>query len=297
MISKINWKRYYRFDTKINEVEDRTHEFKNHWFITQAQIKRGGFRLHPITTVICGFLNQGLGGTIYLGIRDSGQVTGLSLTPNEMDHLSLSVGDALERFNPVVTPGLVTVVFLPILNHQDAYSPKATIIRKREYYEKMRSDSKDDDINPHEINGDSSNCWCGKEAAVMKNNGVAIPSWIVEIKVNKHSGFESDIQDEMSDVPKMKYHLAFEDECGQAFLRHDAVNRRMHPFDISRHINDQTRSHYEAIRDDLKKEIDDELATMDLPNKLKNLCAPEIAGSLRKQLGRPILSDVQRMLS
>ena len=65
MSSKISWKRYYRLDTKINEVEDRTHEFKNHWFITQAQIKRGGFRLHPITTVICGFLNQGLGYGFY----------------------------------------------------------------------------------------------------------------------------------------------------------------------------------------------------------------------------------------
>jgi len=297
MRSKVSWRRYYRLDTKINEVEDRTHEFKNHWFITQAQIKRGGFRLHPITTVICGFLNQGLGGRIYLGIRDSGQVSGLSLTPNQMDHLFVSVGDALERFHPVVSPGLVSVTFLPILDAHEAFSPKASIIRKREYYEKMRNDSKDDELNPHEVNGDAANCWCGKEAVVLKNNGVTIPSWIVEIKVEKHSGFESDIEDEMTDVPKMKYHLAYEDECGQAFLRHDAVNRRMHPFDISRHINDQTRSHYEKIRDDLKKEIDDELAKIDLPNKLENLHMPEIAGSLRKQLGRPILSDVQRMLS
>ena len=45
-----------------------------------------------------------------------------------------------------------------------------------------------------------------------------IPSWIVEIKVEKHGGFESDIEDEMTDVPKMKYHLAYEDECGQLLV-------------------------------------------------------------------------------
>ena len=163
-----------------------------------------------------------------------------------MDHLSVSVGDALERFNPVVTPDLVTIVFHPIIDAQDACSRKASIICKREYYEKMRSDSKDDELNPHEVNGDSANCWCGKEAVVLKNNGVAIPSWIVEIKVEKHGGFESDIEDEMTDVPKMKYHLAYEDECGQAFLRHDAVNRRMHPFDISRQGFFRKKSFFDA---------------------------------------------------
>ncbi|CAG5090033.1 Oidioi.mRNA.OKI2018_I69.PAR.g12440.t1.cds [Oikopleura dioica] len=161
----------------------------------------------------------------------------------------------------------------------------------------MKNDTKEDDFNPHEINGESSNCWCGKEAVVLQNNGEEIPNWIVEIEVVQHEGFETDIEDSMTDVPKMKYHLKYEDEEKQAFLRHDAVNRRMFPFDISRHINDQVRNHYEKIRDDLKKELHEELAKKGLPNKLEHLAPVEIEGTMRKQLGRPILSDVQRMLS
>ena len=64
-----------------------------------------------------------------------------------------------------------------------------------------------------------------------------------------------------------------------------------------RHINDQVRNHYEKIRDDLKKELHEELAKKGLPNKLEHLAPVEIEGTMRKQLGRPILSDVQRMLS
>ena len=169
-----------------------------------------------------------------MGIRDSGQVHGLSLTPNQMDHLSVSVFDALERFNPVVRPGLVSVRFLPIISREEAVSAKASITSKRKDFHKMKNDTKEDDFNPHEINGESSNCWCGKEAVVLQNNGEEIPNWIVEIEVAQHEGFETDIEDSMTDVPKMKYHLKYEDEEKQAFLRHDAVNRRMFPFDISR---------------------------------------------------------------
>ena len=59
------------------------------------------------------------GGTVYLGIHDSGNVFGLRLTLAQIDHLHGSITDTTSRFRPRVNPGLVKVNFVPVLKRVD----------------------------------------------------------------------------------------------------------------------------------------------------------------------------------
>ena len=70
--------------------------------------------LKTISQTICGFLNQGQGGMVLLGIHDSGQVRGIELTPPQMTHLHYSIQDRIRRFNPPVDPELIQVQFIPV---------------------------------------------------------------------------------------------------------------------------------------------------------------------------------------
>ena len=70
--------------------------------------------LKTISQTICGFLNQGQGGMVLLGIHDSGQVRGIELTPPQMTHLHYSIQDRIRRFNPPVDPELIQVQFVPV---------------------------------------------------------------------------------------------------------------------------------------------------------------------------------------
>lgn len=70
--------------------------------------------LKTISQTICGFLNQGHGGMVLLGIHDSGQVRGIELTPPQMTHLHHSIQDRIRRFNPPVDPELIQVQFVPV---------------------------------------------------------------------------------------------------------------------------------------------------------------------------------------
>ena len=51
---------------------------------------------------ICGFLNTGEGGIIYIGVGDNGRVLGLTFTEEQMDHLTKSINHTLSRYLPQV---------------------------------------------------------------------------------------------------------------------------------------------------------------------------------------------------
>ena len=140
-------------------IEENTKiEFKNHKLISIEEMSGSGLipRMAPIRIVfqdicvgwkrihmnlqktvsqtICGFLNQGHGGMVLLGIHDSGQVRGIELTPPQMTHLHCSIQDRIRRFNPPVDPELIRLQFIPV-----SPSSISTISEKQHFMQKVKA--------------------------------------------------------------------------------------------------------------------------------------------------------------
>ena len=63
---------------------------------------------------ICGMINSGLGGVLYGGIFDNGEVNGFMMSQYQRVHVALQLQEVLQRFQPPVPPELVSVQFVPI---------------------------------------------------------------------------------------------------------------------------------------------------------------------------------------
>jgi hypothetical protein len=70
---------------------------------------------------LCGFLNSGLGGTVYVGVQDDGTVGGVRVTQYQQDHLLLSLQDAMNAFRPPVPSFMYSTKFIPVLEPGDDY--------------------------------------------------------------------------------------------------------------------------------------------------------------------------------
>ena len=71
--------RYWVKNSIMKVHEDNSIEFKNHRSISEEEIAKDNIKISPVSNAICGFLNQGIGGIIYIGIHDSGQ--GFKIAP------------------------------------------------------------------------------------------------------------------------------------------------------------------------------------------------------------------------
>ena len=65
------------------------------------------------TKYICAFLNA-IGGTLYIGIDDSGKVKGIKLDRNTRDDFTLKIDNMLRCFDPVIMADEVMVSYEPI---------------------------------------------------------------------------------------------------------------------------------------------------------------------------------------
>lgn len=101
---------------------------------------------------LCGFLNTGAGGIVYIGIDDEGKVLGVSLTPFQKDHVLLSVQDTFSRFEPPVDSTMYEVRFIPVIRSEDEKT-------------NFTSPVMDSSIRktPHAMRT-SRYCWCDDEA-------------------------------------------------------------------------------------------------------------------------------------
>ena len=78
--------------------EDMTTEFKGHRSILMEDenpkhwnpnnVRSHGRTRQPWSKYMAGFLNSGMGGTIYGGILDNGSVAGIALSPYQVEHVS-----------------------------------------------------------------------------------------------------------------------------------------------------------------------------------------------------------------
>lgn len=58
---------------------------------------------------LCGFLNTGEGGRVYMGVLDSGVVVGLEMTSSLLQHLQQGTHDMMSRYSPPVSRERYTV--------------------------------------------------------------------------------------------------------------------------------------------------------------------------------------------
>ena len=65
--------------------------------------------IHTLPRVLCGFLNTGEGGCVYMGVLDSGVVVGLEMTASLQQHLWQSAHDMMSRYSPPVSRERYTV--------------------------------------------------------------------------------------------------------------------------------------------------------------------------------------------
>ena len=55
-----------------------------------------------VCRALCGFLNTGEGGAVYIGVGDNGRVLGLTYTNEQLDHLIQSISHTLSLYSPPV---------------------------------------------------------------------------------------------------------------------------------------------------------------------------------------------------
>ena len=78
---------------KLPCEEDLFNEFKGHRSMCAEEIKvrNGENSRRPVSHCICSMLNNGKGGSVYLGVLDNGQVSGIMMSKYTRDHLVLSL--------------------------------------------------------------------------------------------------------------------------------------------------------------------------------------------------------------
>ena len=164
--------RTYTRGEVVSQEEDRTHEFKGHRTISienRITVHRPGLGGDPTVTeysttrqqwskYLCGMLNTGLGGTLYGGIQDSGQVTGFMMSEYQQDHVRIQLEDLFERFSPPVSSDQYTLTFVPVVDEGDwdVGEPLKADPGLRSLEHKLRTTNR---------------CWCDEQSAAWHDFG------------------------------------------------------------------------------------------------------------------------------
>jgi hypothetical protein len=181
---------FYIVGSEVSAREDRQTEFKGHknvsskdippW-LTQSSKRR---TQSPISRAICGFLNTGEGGIVYIGVSDNGRVMGITYTCEEADHLRKSISNALSRFSPPVESNLWEARFIPALPCTS--TPEVELEKHRqlesralEALEEYHGGDSHSNLGQHRIPrlvaDDYKFCWCEKNAMDLKNKVTSFP--------------------------------------------------------------------------------------------------------------------------
>lgn len=92
------------------------------------EFKRGGGEYlsltfkHHLRRYVCAFLNSE-GGSLFVGIEDSGLVQGIRCTHRDEDRVRLLVDSILQGFRPQVFPDAYTLTFIPVVSTSAPNTP------------------------------------------------------------------------------------------------------------------------------------------------------------------------------
>lgn len=226
--------KHYIHGTRVDIEEDNFHEFKAHRDISVEDVSPTCKEHHSrqcISRTICAFLNTGLGGTIYLGVLDSGVVTGLHLTEYQKDHILLSLENLLTRYRPPVPAHMCELRFVRVVTEN---APQAQHTQSREPPPRDR-------MRPHEIQT-SRHCWCDNDAYAQRNVGGILERYVVEIEVLPWD--KDDVRNKSLISTKMGLHPMFENEEDICFVRRQGSNIRCTMQDVIDMTRQEVRAHY-----------------------------------------------------
>lgn len=89
-----------------------------------VEFKRGGGEYltvtlkHHVRKYVCAFLNSE-GGSLFVGIEDSGMVLGVRCNHKDEDRVRLLIDSILKGFKPQVFPAAYTLSFIPVIKADD----------------------------------------------------------------------------------------------------------------------------------------------------------------------------------
>ncbi|XP_053401077.1 uncharacterized protein LOC123549662 [Mercenaria mercenaria] len=214
-------KRYYVRNTVVPFEEDFTHEFKGHRNIcvedlppwTQESKTESKPSRRAVSRVLSAFLNTGKGGTVYLGVIDSGEVKGLQLSADQKMHVIDSVNDVMSRYTPPVKKHRYSIKFVPVCDTDDAGNTGATKSLDQDFDPVIAG-------RPHVLR-QHNYCWCDRDAVMKYNAGIMLQDYIIEIKVKPWDGNDSLNKDDGCG-PMVNIHPIHDDEEGNCFFRRQA---------------------------------------------------------------------------
>ncbi|XP_064483899.1 uncharacterized protein LOC135396703 [Ornithodoros turicata] len=226
--------RVYVSGSHVSFEEDNFHEFKAHRDMSVEDVSPTCKENHSrqcISRTICAFLNTGLGGTVYLGILDSGKVTGLYLTEFQRDHILLSLENLLTRYAPPVPKHMCQLRFVRVVGETESQTCN---IQSYQVPPRER-------LKPHEIQS-SRYCWCDRDACAQRSVGAAMERYVVEIEVFPWDG--DDPRNKTLISTKMHLHPMFENEEDICFIRRQGSNIRCTMQDVIDMTRQEVRAYY-----------------------------------------------------
>ncbi|KAK3605672.1 hypothetical protein CHS0354_013469 [Potamilus streckersoni] len=220
---RLKVKCYYVWGTTVPFEEDSCHEFKGHRNICVEELppwtqesKNDKASRRAVSRTLNAFLNTGKGGTVYLGIVDSGIVHGLKLSQFQKDHIVGSLDDLFSRYNPPVKPHRYRVRFVPVVKSD---STPDEIITQCSFDSSETVDDKDR-LRPH-IYRNHKYCWCDTDSLALCNYGVMSPDYVIEIEIKPWNPNDPlNKQDACGSL--FSFHPIHEDEEGTVYFRRQA---------------------------------------------------------------------------
>ncbi|XP_061178396.1 schlafen-like protein 1 [Saccostrea echinata] len=163
-------------------------------------------RKELLSKYVCAFRNSGQGGTLYLGVDDSGSVEGVSCSQAKEDELRLEIDEAIKSIYPPIFTDAYDVKFTPVM--------KKSEIRKGDYKVIEIIVHVRDLEGIHMLSSSPHGTFLRREGGVQKLNDTEIQEWVMqkdqkiirqmEEKMKEQKEFyERKIQDELKRKSKV----------------------------------------------------------------------------------------------
>ncbi|RUS88083.1 hypothetical protein EGW08_004136, partial [Elysia chlorotica] len=253
-LSKQSPSTYYLKFQKMPFEEDLFHEFKGHKSLSTDQLpkwtqatkwERGSRK--AVSRNLCGFLNTGLGGTVYCGVLDDGSIVGLKLTQYQKDHVVYSLRDLMSRYSPPVPAHRYRVRFVPVLSSDTPEKDREELasVDTRDLVDEEERKTEHQLRTAHY-------CWCDKDAKVQYANGVIVTSYVIEISI---LAWNPDAAANMGLGDFLNLHPIHSDEDGKINFRRQARLFQYSLQEIASLTRFEARNRRVTIIDRMQREI------------------------------------------
>ncbi|XP_066938999.1 schlafen-like protein 2 isoform X1 [Macrobrachium rosenbergii] len=233
--------RHYILGQHVAMEEDIGHEFKGHRSLSIYDLHNlclnGGPGMERtkncVSISLCAMLNSGQGGTVYLGVTDSGQVKGISLTRYQKDHVLASLNWTLEKFSPPVLDSRICVDFVLVSSakkqtFQDTKDEKVDSTRRQQLHHVAQPNY----------------CWCDSDAIAQRSMGKLAMLYVVEIHIRPWDAHQQNVprnpfNSRAPMIPPL--HL---NEANGCYVRQSCRQPRLCLEDVRRLLVHQVQEHY-----------------------------------------------------